>query len=377
MEYDVLVLGGGAAGLFCAALAGQRGLRVGVLERATQPGRKILISGGGRCNFTNLRVTAANFLSANPHFAKSALSRYPPERFIELVRRHRIPFHEKKLGQLFCDDSSQRILGMLLKECEEGGVELHTGVHIQAVRKNSRFQVECASGEFHSEKLVVATGGLSIPKIGATDLGYKIAAEFGLRVAPPYPALAPLVFNQGDREAWCGLAGVSCEVTAACGSTRFREKMLITHRGLSGPAILQISSYWRPGQAIQIDLLPETGLGALAPKEARKALLEALPTRLAERFLEIHGLTQPLIPVRKADELLHRWVVRPAGTEGFEKAEVTGGGVSTGDLSSQTMEARNEPGLYFVGEVVDVTGWLGGYNFQWAWASAFAAAQAL
>lgn len=377
MHYDVIVLGAGAAGLFCAALAGQRGRRALLIEHAARAGNKILISGGGRCNFTNRAVKAGHFLSANPHFAKSALARYRPEDFIALVRKHRIPYHEKTLGQLFCDDSARSITRLLDEECRAGGVELRLQCRITQVSRDTRFTVETSQGRFTSAALVVATGGLSIPKMGATGFGYELARQFGLAVETPYPALVPLTFDEHWRAQWGSLAGVSAEVAAACGKARFREKMLITHRGLSGPAILQISSYWRAPGEVRIDLLPGRGLGEAEPATARRVLLEALPRRFAERWLDVEGFTQPLLPLRRLEARLHDWRVRPHGTEGFDKAEVTGGGVSTAELSSQSMEARNVPGLFFVGEVVDVTGHLGGYNFQWAWASAHAAAMAL
>ena len=371
------MLGGGAAGLFYAALAGQRGRKVAVLERSERPGNKILISGGGRCNFTNLRVKPDNFLSANEHFAKSALARFTPQDFIGLVEKHRIAYHEKTLGQLFCDGSSGQILAMLLAECAAGGVDVKTNCSVSAVGRDTRFYVETSIGSFTSDALVVATGGLSIPKMGATDFGYRLAKQFGLRIEEPYPALVPLTLDSVAREKWCDLAGVSAEVIASAGGRRFREKMLITHRGLSGPAILQASSYWRAPRPVTLDLLPGGTLEDVAPQDLRKALAERLPRRFVDRWLENEGFTQPVLPAKRLEERLHRWVVHPGGTEGFNKAEVTGGGVATEGLSSKTMMARNAPGLFFVGEVVDVTGHLGGYNFQWAWASAHAAAEAL
>jgi predicted Rossmann fold flavoprotein len=390
--YDAIILGAGAAGLFCAAVAGQRGKHVLVLERSAQPGKKILISGGGRCNFTNRQVSASDFLSANPHFAKSALARFTPRDFIALVEKHRIPYHEKTLGQLFCDGRAQEILDLLDAECKAGNVELRLGSSVERVTKNTCFCVETGQKTHFSTTLVVATGGLSIPKSGATGLGYRIAAEFGLKVEPPYPALVPLTFNEEDRRRWCDLAGVSADVTASFGKQAFREKMLVTHRGLSGPAILQLSSYWaRPGslstqaRAVRLDLLPETNFAQIVEerrmagdRSAVKTILsEKLMRRLAERWLEVEGFNQPIPSMRSLEERLHAWTLIPSGTEGFEKAEVTGGGVSTADLDSRTLEARNVAGLFFVGEVVDVTGHLGGYNFQWAWSSAYAAAMAL
>ncbi len=348
-----------------------------VIEHNDRCGRKILISGGGRANFTNLRVRAENFISANPHFARSALARFTPEDLLALVRKHGIGYHEKTLGQLFCDGSAAQITALLDAERRAGNVEVLTATKVNAVTRSTRFEVETSRGRFEGAALVVATGGLSIPKLGATDLGYRLAAQFGLKIEPPYPALVPLTFSAEDLERWSGIAGVSTWVEARLGRARFREKMLFTHRGLSGPAILQISSYWRPSQPIGLDLLPGATLGDIAPHELRPALLERLPRRFAERWLENEGFTQPVLSARRLNERLHAWSVAPEGTEGFEKAEVTGGGVSTDELSSKTMEARRVPGLFFIGEVVDVTGWLGGYNFQWAWSSAFAAAQAL
>jgi len=390
VNYDAIILGGGAAGLFCAALAGRRGRRVVILEHGDRVGRKILISGGGRCNFTNTRATAANFLSANPHFAKSALARFTPRDFIALVEKHRIAYHEKTLGQLFCDGSAKAIVQMLEEECAAGGVEVRTACAIKGVTRDTRFNVETDRETLYAPALVVATGGLSVPKLGATDLGYRLARQFGLKIEAPYPALVPLTFDAGMCGRWCDLAGLSAEVEAHWGGHSFREKMLITHRGLSGPAILQISSYWnrtRGGAAreLKLDLLPGTDFAAVVEQRrgagerasVKTMLAERIPKRLAERWLEVEGFTQPTPPLRRLAARLHAWTVRPAGSEGFEKAEVTGGGVSTAELDSKTLQARNVPGLLFVGEVVDVTGHLGGYNFQWAWASAHAAAQAL
>lgn len=374
--YDSIVIGAGAAGLFAAATAGRRGKRVLVIEHSAQPGAKILISGGGRCNFTNRSVSAANFISGNPHFAKSALARFTPDDFLELVRKHHIRFHEKTLGQLFCDTSARVVLDMLLAECSAGNVQIKTSCKVTAVSRDTRFTVETSLGTFHSASLVIAAGGLSIPKLGATDFGYRTARQFGLKVVTPYPALVPLVFGGEDRKRWSDLAGVSTAVRAASGEGSFEEKLLFTHRGVSGPAMLQASSYWKPGATVTVDLLPGRNFDA-PPPEARKILGTTLPQRLAARWLEVEGFTQPVLPVQAVGTRLHGWRFVPSGTEGFEKAEVTGGGVSTAELSSKTMEARNVPGLFFVGEVVDVTGWLGGYNFQWAWASAHAAGEAL
>jgi hypothetical protein len=465
-EVDVLILGAGAAGLMCAIQAGRRGRRVLVVELADRPGKKILISGGGRCNFTNRDATAANFLSANPHFAKSALARYTPQDFLALVDKHRIPWHEKTLGQLFCDRSAHDILNLLLAECADANARIQLSTQILSVAalsspgapvlssrsapvlssrsapvlssrsapvlssrsapvlssrsapvlssrsapvlssrsgaegSASRFRVETSTGPIAANSIVVATGGLSIPKMGATSFGYDLARQFGLAIVEPRPALVPLVFSPEDQAAWCDLTGLSASVVASASTLKnrkptrvaFKENMLITHRGLSGPAILQISSYWRPGEPIELDLAPGhniTGplLATIAGRPARRdyaavslALRTALPQRLSDRWLRLHP------PVAKAAEptnaaladferQLHTWRILPAGTEGFAKAEVTAGGVSTDELDARTLESRRVPGLYFIGEVVDVTGWLGGYNFQWAWASGYSAGQ--
>jgi hypothetical protein len=375
----------------CAAVAGQRGRRVVLLEHNGQPGRKILISGGGRCNFTNLHSGPGNFLSENPHFAKSALALYEPRHFIELVERYGIAWHEKTLGQLFCDGSARAIVEMLLAECERGGVEVVLNTRgIEATSggfgdPSGGFSVECTQGRFCAEALVVATGGLSIPRLGATGLGYELARQFGLGVVTPRPALVPLILG-GDEAGWMELAGVAAEVVAEAGGARFREKMLVTHRGLSGPAVLQASSYWRPGDELVVDFGPELDLlGPLMRAGARRdaaalkqALREVLPQRLAG-FLAEAGVPEGWsnAALEACERRLHRWVLHPAGTEGFEKAEVTAGGVDTDGLQARTMEARAVPGLFFIGEAVDVTGQLGGFNFQWAWASAVAAGRAL
>ena len=390
-QFDVIVLGAGAAGLMCAAVAGQRGRRVVLLEHNGQPGRKILISGGGRCNFTNLHSGPGNFLSENPHFAKSALALYEPRHFIELVERYGIAWHEKTLGQLFCDGSARAIVEMLLAECERGGVEVVLNTRgIEATSggfgdPSGGFSVECTQGRFCAEALVVATGGLSIPRLGATGLGYELARQFGLGVVTPRPALVPLILG-GDEAGWMELAGVAAEVVAEAGGARFREKMLGTHRGVSGPAVLQASSYWRPGDELVVDFGPELDLlGPLMRAGARRdaaalkqALREVLPQRLAG-FLAEAGVPEGWsnAALEACERRLHRWVLHPAGTEGFEKAEVTAGGVDTDGLQARTMEARAVPGLFFIGEAVDVTGQLGGFNFQWAWASAVAAGRAL
>lgn len=388
-SFDVLVVGAGAAGLFCAAEAGKRGRRVGVLERAERIGKKILISGGGRCNFTNRHCTPENFISANPHFAKSALARYTPQDFIALVQKYRIPYHEKTLGQLFCDRSADEITGMLESQCRAGGVEIVTGVQIREVQRGAEFIVRCKEEEFRAPALVVATGGLSIPKMGATAFGYELARQFGLQIVATRPALVPLIFSGADRQRYGELAGVSAEVIASMaaeetGSPSFREKMLFTHRGLSGPAILQISSYWKEGQAVRLDLAPEQMVTA----EIRQAGTRNLPAthkafqflskRFATRWLEFHApKSWTNAALDEFEKKIHTWEITPAGTEGYEKAEATVGGVDTVELSSKTMECIKVPGLFFIGEVLDVTGQLGGFNFQWAWSSAFAAAQAL
>ncbi len=385
---DAIVLGAGAAGLHCAAVAGQRGRRVVVLERSEQPGRKILISGGGRCNFTNLHCRPEHFLSANPHFARSALARFQPSDFIALVERHAIRYHEKTLGQLFCDGSAQQIVDLLLAECARGDVRVVTGCRIERV--SAGFRVETSAGLFEAPRLVVATGGLSIPKIGATDFGYRLASQFGVPIVPPRPALVPLVFGDADRARWHGLAGVAADSRAAAGGVAFDERLLFTHRGLSGPAILQASSYLAAGEAVTIDLIPGHDLAAeLVARRAagdvatfKSALAQHLPRRLAERWIA-DGDLNPVIAsastqaIDALTEGLRAWRVTPAGTEGYEKAEVTAGGVDTRALSSKTMEARDVPGLFLIGEVVDVTGQLGGFNFQWAWASAHAAGEAI
>jgi len=392
-HFDVIVLGAGAAGMMCAFEAGRLGRRVLLLEHGDKAGRKILISGGGRCNFTNLHTRAENFLSANPHFAKSALARFTPADMIALVERHGIRYHEKTLGQLFCDDSAQRIVALLERECAEAAVDLRTGISVLAVKPgpdgSARFTVETSSGAFSAHSVVVATGGLSIPKMGATGVGYEIARSFGHTLVEPRAALVPLVFAPEDRERWCDLTGLSAETIASTAMkprTSFREKLLITHRGLSGPAVLQISSYWQPGKPLTFDLAPDRGVffPLLAKNTGRDelALLQALstvlPTRLAKRWLILRGkLDFTNAGLTRLESDLHNWTLTPAGTEGFAKAEVTAGGVDTRELDARNMESRCASGLYFIGEVVDVTGWLGGYNFQWAWASAVAAGRQL
>ena len=361
-----------------------------MLERADRPGKKILISGGGRCNFTNLHCRPENFISANPHFAKSALARYTPADFITLVEKHHIPYHEKTLGQLFCDNSAQDILSMLETECRDAGVQLFVNMRVQQVQREAskpdEFLIRTTDAEFHAPALVVATGGLSIPRMGATSFGYDLAKQFGLAIREPRPALVPLVFGPEDREHYCDLAGVSAEVIAACDDQTFREKMLITHRGLSGPAILQISSYWKHGESVTLDLVPDRDVTAplRQPQQprtinaARSALQQFLPNRLADRWLDSHapiGWTNAALG--DFERQIHTWKITPAGTEGYAKAEVTAGGVDTDELSAKTMESRKVPGLFFIGEVVDVTGHLGGFNFQWAWASGACAGRAV
>jgi predicted Rossmann fold flavoprotein len=368
--------------------AGKRGRSVVVLEHNAQIGRKILISGGGRSNFTNLHTRPEHFLSANPHFAKSALARYTPRDFVQMVERHGIRYHEKTAGQLFCDGSAREIVEMLEAECSSSGVRIETGREVSSMSRAGSFEVGDGRDSWKAQSLVIATGGLSIPKIGATPFGYATAEQFGLRLVERRPALVPLTFGREDQAQFGTLAGVSTEVIARTGEASFREKMLFTHRGLSGPATLQASSYWKPGTVVEIDLLAGIDLeAAMAERRAagdrahpRTLLANWLPKRLADRWFELRGESKPLAMTgdREIAEIargLHCWRVTPAATEGFEKAEVTAGGLDTRELSSQTMEAKRVPGLYFIGEVVDVTGHLGGFNFQWAWASGFAAGQ--
>ena len=367
--------------------AGKRGRRVLVLERADRIGKKILISGGGRCNFTNLHTSPENFLSANRHFAKSALARYTPADFIGLVEKHRIPYHEKKLGQLFCDRTANGITAMLEQECRDAGVEIRCNTKVNEVRNDDQFTVQAEDASFGAPRLVVATGGLSIAKLGATSLGYDLARQFGLKIEPPRAALVPLLFSERDRKRWCDLAGVSTEVVASTRSAKqtFRENMLFTHHGISGPAILQISSYWDGKEPIHFDLAPDRDLTAelraRSPRDQsswKLLLREALPRRFADRWLETYPLAgNSDRDLAHAEHQLHAWEVKPEGTEGYGKAEVTAGGVATVELSAKTMESLKVSGLFFIGEVVDVTGQLGGFNFQWAWASGFCAGQAM
>jgi hypothetical protein len=379
-QFDVLIIGAGAAGLMCAIEAGRRGRRVALFDHAERVGKKILISGGGRCNFTNLHCKPENFLSANPHFAKSALARYTPADFLALVEKHGIAWHEKKLGQLFCDRSAGDIVQMLLAECTDAGVQIFCSTQIGTVSHDDAFVLSTSRGAFRAPALVIATGGLSIPKMGATSFGYDIARQFGLKIVEPRPALVPFVFSAEDQARWCDLSGLSTEVVAAIGGQRFTEKMLITHRGLSGPAILQISSYWHRGDAVRLDLAPGVETVAAITQESRRdaALLRnhlrtLLPQRLADRWIDLHipqGWSNTALAAW--EKQLHDWSIVPETTEGYAKAEVTAGGVDTAELSAKTMESRVR-GLFFIGEVVDVTGHLGGFNFQWAWASGAAA----
>lgn len=384
-EADVIIIGAGAAGLFCAIEAGKRGRRVMVLEHAERLGKKIAISGGGRCNFTNINTSAENFISENPHFCKSALARYTPQDFISLVEKHGIGYHEKKLGQLFCNDGSRQIIDMLLAEARDAGVEIVCNTSVRGLQKKEHFEVVTNNGMIASQSLVVATGGLSIPPLGATDFGYQIARQFGLTIREPWPALVPFTLSSQVQKELAPLSGISVDANVSCNGQQFRENILITHRGMSGPAILQISSYWRPGLPIVIDLLPEHDAVQLLSATDREVTLANflstfLPRRFAQAWCDLNAPSQPIkryttAQLEQIGNKLNRWEITPSGTEGYKKAEVTGGGVSTGELSSQTMQAKRIPGLYFIGEVVDVTGHLGGYNFQWAWASGHAAGQ--
>ncbi|KQZ44357.1 NAD(P)/FAD-dependent oxidoreductase [Duganella sp. Root1480D1] len=400
-QYDVAVIGAGAAGMMCAATAGKRGKRVVLLDHAEKLAEKIRISGGGRCNFTNINAGPANFLSENPHFAKSALSRFTPHDFLAMVKKHRIGFHEKHKGQLFCDDSAEQIIQMLKDECSDGNVHWRMPAKVDDLKQNGAgYILQTDEGEeIHAASIVVATGGLSIPKIGATDFGYRIAKQFGLKLVDPRPALVPLTFDAQEWAPFVPLSGVSLEVDVETGAlkgrnptgARFREDLLFTHRGLSGPAILQISSFWQPGTPITINLLPEMdlaqalieGKGTLK-KQLGNLLSQWLPSRLAEGLLQVQGLDPEARiadmkddTLRKLGRAVNQWTITPNGSEGYRKAEVTRGGVDTRELSQQSMECKNVPGLYFIGETVDVTGWLGGYNFQWAWASGVAAGLAI
>lgn len=389
-NYDVVILGAGGAGLMCAIEAGKRGRKVLVLDHAEKVGKKILISGGGRCNFTNLEAAADKYQSQNQHFCKSAFSQFTQFDFIAMVEKHKIAYHEKKLGQQFCDERAQLIVDMLLAECATVGVDIKLECNIENVlQDNDLFEVNTSNGNFIGESLVVATGGLSIPKMGATSLGYKIAEQFGLEVVNIAPALVPFTFTLKDLALYEGLSGISFDAKVTCGKTTFRENVLMTHRGASGPAILQISSYWKPGQEIVIQMLPDldwqdflTTKKSSAPKQALKTVLsDVLPSRLVQRLWEREIIPQKVMAeLSKKDiaalvHLFTHFVIKPNGTEGYRKAEVTLGGVATSQLEARTLEVKKVKGLYFIGEVVDVTGWLGGYNFQWAWSSGFAAGQ--
>jgi predicted Rossmann fold flavoprotein len=389
--FDAIVLGGGAAGLMCAISAGRRGRRVLVVEHANRVGKKILMSGGGRCNFTNLGTSPAQFLSDNPRFCISALARYTPADFLAMVERHGIAWHEKELGQLFCDLSSKQIVAMLVAECADAGVEIRTGCAVGAIEHGDQgFRVGAGAVTVRAPALVVATGGLSIPAMGATGFGYELARRFGHEVLPTRAGLVPLTLSGIHQARVQDLSGIALPVAASCGKAHFRNQLLVTHRGLSGPAILQVSSYWQPGQALRIDLLPDLDVPAWLRQlqaqrpaaELRTVLAEQLPRRFAQRLCEAWIDSRPLRQYRPAEleqvaAVLREWPVVPSGTEGYRTAEVTLGGVDTRGLSSSTMASRHLPGLYFIGEVVDVTGWLGGYNFQWAWASGHAAGSAL
>ena len=394
--FDLAVIGAGAAGMMCAAVAGQRGRRVVLIDHANKLGEKIRISGGGRCNFTNLHAGPQNYLSQNPHFSRSALARYTPQDFLGLVKRHRIAYHEKHKGQLFCDDSAEQIIAMLKAECDLGNVAWRMPCKVEAVgREGEDFRIDSSAGQIRARRVVIASGGLSIPKIGATDFAFRLARQFGIKLVEQRPALVPLTFAPENWQAFVELAGISLEIEVETGQKKarghFREDLLFTHRGLSGPAILQISSYWQPGTPLRLNLLPELDAAhALidAKTSVRKnlgnVLAQWLPARLADGWLQINGFAAdarladlPDKQLRRLGESLNRWDIVPSGTEGYRKAEVTLGGVDTRELSQQSLECAKVPGLHFIGEAVDVTGWLGGYNFQWAWASGVAAGMAV
>lgn len=386
MKFDVVIIGGGAAGLFCAIEAGKRGRKVLVIERNSQVGRKIIISGGGRCNFTNIHTSPDNFVSANPHFSKSPLARYKPEDFVRLVRQHKIDFYEKKLGQLFCRESSRQIVDMLLRECSKAGVKVQTTCLVTNIDSLNAFTLDTTQGRVECQSLVIASGGLSFPKVGATDFGYRIAKQFGMKVEPTRPALVPLIFE--STQATNKLAGISVDSIVSTAGEQFRENILFTHRGLSGPAILQISNYWKKNEPVVIDLAPGADASEFVHQHRQSTqtlanvLSRLMPERLAQ-FLsrpELAGKPFNQINQKELETIVAKingWSLRFRDTEGYDKAEVTIGGVSTDELSSQTMESKKVTGLFFIGEVVDVTGWLGGYNFQWAWASGYAAGQAV
>lgn len=386
MKLDVIIIGGGAAGLFCAIEAGYRGHSVLVLEHNDRIGKKILISGGGRCNFTNLFASPDNYISENPHFCRSALSRYTAQDFVARVERHGIAYHEKTLGQLFCDESARQITGMLQRECEWASVKIQLNCTVNTVEKTHTFRLHTNQGVYECNALVIASGGISIAKIGATDFGYRIARQFNLRLTEIRPALVPLTLHAQDKSRFSELSGVSLDTIVSNEKASFRENTLITHRGISGPAILQISSYWREGEAISVNLLPEIDVLAVLEENCQSAmelhnfLSRWLSKRFAKAWCDLHVESKPLkrYSPKERQQIAHalqHWQIQPAGTEGFQKAEVTLGGVDTNELSPKTMESKKVSGLYFIGEVIDVTGWLGGYNFQWAWSSAHAAGQ--
>lgn len=389
-KVDVIVIGAGAAGLMCAIEAGKRHRKVLVLDHANKPGKKILMSGGGRCNFTNYHVSPDNFISHNSHFCKSALSRYTQWDFIELVKKHHIPFHEKTLGQLFCDNKSKEILEMLLLECEQVNVEIRLNTKIELIEKDSdhRFRLKTTRGDFHCQSLVIASGGLSIPTMGASPFGYKVAEQFGIKIWPTRAGLVPFTLHTEDKEKLATLAGISVDSLVTSQRKNFRENILFTHRGLSGPAILQISSYWHAGETVEINLLPELDVFEYlklvqqqqSQKQLKSILVELLPKRVVEIFLTSDIAEKKLGAISHDDfeciaQQFNTWSIKPNGTEGYRTAEVTLGGVDCDAISSKTMEANSIPGLYFIGEVLDVTGWLGGFNFQWAWSSGWAAGQ--
>ncbi len=386
VEKDVVIIGGGAAGLICAVEAGKRGRSVIVIEHEEKVGKKILISGGGRCNFTNIYASYENFISQNPHFCKSALARYTPSDFISLVIKHKISYHEKKLGQLFCDGSSRQIVSMLEKECKDVKVEIVTGCKVNDISINDKFLIKASWGNYSAGSLVISTGGISIPKMGATDFGYRIAKQFNMNLTEILPGLVPLTLKEDEREVFGRLSGISIDSNVSCKNISFRENILFTHKGLSGPAILQISSYWIPGRPVSINLLPdvETSEKFYGNSDNKIELVNLLsnyfPKRFAQVFCEVYFPSKPLNQFSQKElnsiyGKLHNWTIYPSETEGFGKAEVTLGGIDTNELSSKTMESKKVKNLYFIGEVVDVTGWLGGYNFQWAWASGFVAGQ--
>lgn len=388
---DLVVLGAGAAGLFCAFHAARRGHDVLVLERANKVGKKILMSGGGRCNFTHLSTGPEHFISQNPHFCKSALARFTPWEFLNLVEQHEIGWHEKTPGQLFCNDSSKSIVAMLLKECAQAGVEIRTHCEVDGASADAHsFKLRTSSGVIEAGGLVVATGGLSVPSLGGSDFGYQLARQFGHSVVATRPGLVPMTLTHDDKARWCDLSGISFPVAVEAGGARFDDELLITHRGLSGPAVLQISSFWQPGDPIRFDLMPETDaaqfldrqLEESPAREIQNVLSQRFPKRLAQRMAESRQLRGKLMDINRAEisalaAVLHDWGLQPVGTEGYRTAEVTLGGIDTEQVSSRTFESKLQPGLFFIGEVLDVTGWLGGYNFQWAWASAHACAQSL